>query len=178
MRKLKTWQLVLLIIFYPVGIIYFICWVIYKILHADKSKNANVTLHVNESIPEDYITPNSVDLAKPVKSDIDYREVRTRTLWLGGIDFDLLDKVKVGDKVILVQEDTDEHENPVKVLWNGEILGYLSGKHKVIQKKIYDRLADVHEIYATINEIKHTSDFDGCSIRIMKKDYLYDLENA
>lgn len=26
MKKLKTWQLVLLIIFYPVGIIYFIVW--------------------------------------------------------------------------------------------------------------------------------------------------------
>lgn len=34
MKKLKTWQKVLLIIFYPVGIVYFIIWLIYK----DKSK--------------------------------------------------------------------------------------------------------------------------------------------
>ncbi len=30
MRKLKTWQLVLLIIFYPAGIVYFIYWLCNK----------------------------------------------------------------------------------------------------------------------------------------------------
>lgn len=30
MRKLKTWQLVLLIIFYPVGLVYFIIWLCKK----------------------------------------------------------------------------------------------------------------------------------------------------
>lgn len=30
MKKLKTWQFVLLIIFYPIGIIYFIVWLLNK----------------------------------------------------------------------------------------------------------------------------------------------------
>ncbi|MBE6699454.1 MAG: hypothetical protein E7584_04360 [Ruminococcaceae bacterium] len=38
MKKLKTWQLVLLIIFYPVGIIYFIFW----LLNRSKSSNKNL----------------------------------------------------------------------------------------------------------------------------------------
>lgn len=45
MKKLKWWQIVLLIIFYPIGILYFIFWLIKKV-KLNKSNNQEFTFKV------------------------------------------------------------------------------------------------------------------------------------
>ena len=47
MKKLKTWQLVLLIIFYPVGIVYFIVWLCNR-KKQPATNGGGATKHIDE----------------------------------------------------------------------------------------------------------------------------------
>lgn len=54
MKKLKTWQLVLLIIFYPVGIVYFIVW----LCNRNKQKSHPVPQQAPENFDYDIVFVN------------------------------------------------------------------------------------------------------------------------
>lgn len=96
-----------------------------------------------------------------------------RVLWLGGVDFGVLSRCNVGDKLKLCPSPTKDFPCGVSVhTASGDLLGYLSGRHPQIQKKVFDKLNSGIDIPAEIREIKHSADFDGCSIWVIKSDYM------
>ena len=55
MKKLKTWQFILLIIFYPIGIIYFIVW----LMNRNKAVNSNSVSECNYSADTVWVNKGS-----------------------------------------------------------------------------------------------------------------------
>lgn len=72
MKKLKKWQFISLIIFYPIGIIYFLVWIIYKCTSAKKKPatsytNTQSTNNINNqmhTVPKESNTENNYEYIK------------------------------------------------------------------------------------------------------------------
>ncbi len=121
MKKLKTWQLVLLIIFYPAGIIYFIVWL------CNRNKQPAY-------IPPASTAPDNVmhiDTSKlTVLEDFHSKVV--------GVTFNnddgtsrqnIIKSCKVGDDIILKPVPTKEYPDAIGVFNNcGQQLGHLKAE--------------------------------------------------
>ncbi len=117
MKKLKTWQLILLIVFYPIGIIYFIVWLI------NKNKKPVTT-----------VPPQQLNIL---------REFHSKVV---GVTFandngtsrqDIIRRCKTGDDLVFKPTPTDKHPESIGVFNNrGEQLGNVSADtaHELITK--------------------------------------------
>ena len=112
MKKLKTWQLILLIIFYPVGIVYFVVWLCKRNKQQTKSSA-------------------SIDSSKMTI----LRDFHTKVV---GVTFDndngtsrqeIIKNCRVGEDIILKPVPTKEYPDAIGVFnTRGQQLGYISAE--------------------------------------------------
>lgn len=148
MKKLKTWQLVLLIIFYPVGIIYFIVWL------CKKNKNG---------------------VAAPVKVNSSkmsvVRDFNTKVV---GVTFgndngtsrqEIIKGCKAGEDIIFKPVPTAEYPDAIGVFnKRGQQLGHLNAELAAEMKNKYPN----NPMSVTINNITGGGDKSyGCNLHII-----------
>lgn len=146
MKKLKTWQKVLLIIFYPVGIIYFIVWLC----------NRN----------------NGGGTAAPAPAKLSVlRDFNTKIV---GVTFGnddgssrqaIIKKSKEGEDIILKPIPTDEYPDAIGVFnKRGEQLGHINAELAAELKNKYPN----NPMSVTINNITGGGDKNyGCNLHII-----------
>lgn len=119
MKKLKTWQLVLLIIFYPVGIVYFIVWL------CKRNKKPAAIAVTTRSIVRDFHT-------KVVGVTFDNDNGTSRQ--------EIIKNCKEGDDIILKPVPTPEYPDAIGVFnAKGQQLGHINA----------DLAAELKEEYGT-----------------------------
>ena len=150
MKKLKTWQLVLLIIFYPAGIIYFIIWL------------------CNRNKQPAYIPPASTAPAPAVTREV-VREMYSNVVATvypnenGTSRQAYIAKLKQGEDLLFHPAPTDEYPDSIGVFTTrNEQIGVLS----------YQTLNELRGLYTyndasvTVNEVLHTERGLGVSMLI------------
>lgn len=144
MKKLKTWQKVLLIIFYPVGIVYFIVWLCKRNKGATPAPVGNSASKV---IKEMY--SNVVGTVYP-NSD-------------GSIRQSYIVKLKVGDDLFFHPAPTDEYPDSI---------GVFTKDNKQIGVLSYQTLNELRGLYlennasVSVSEILHSERGLGVSMLI------------
>lgn len=117
MKKLKTWQLILLIIFYPIGIIYFIVWLINK-----NKKPVN-------SVPPQQLNTIREFHSKVVGVTFNNSNGTSRQ--------EIIKKCKPGDDLVFKPTPTPEYPESIGVFnAHGEQLGFVNAElaHELITK--------------------------------------------
>lgn len=116
MKKLKTWQFVLLVIFYPIGIIYFIVWLLNK-----SNKKSEVAAANGQG------TAVNVDNLRIV------RDIHTKVVGVtfgnndGSSRQKYISQCKEGQQVQLIPMNDPEHPESTGVFtMNGKQLGHLT----------------------------------------------------
>ncbi len=151
MKKLKSWQIVLLIIFYPIGIIYFIYWLCNKNKHTAENKQTNVA---------------RFDTSKAIV----IKEFHTKVV---GVTFknddgtsrqEHIKNCSIGEDAIFKPVPTDEFPNAIGVFTaNGKQLGHLSEDVACELKNQYP----TNPMSVTISNITGGGDYNyGCNIKI------------
>lgn len=141
MKKLKPWQIVLLIVFYPVGIVYFIIWL------CKKNKTA---APVSRSIMRDFNT-------KVVGVTFGNDDGTSRQ--------EIIKSCKPGDDIILKPVPTKEYPDAIGVFnKKGQQLGHIGAELASELKEKYPRNA----MSVTINNITGGGDKNyGCNLHIV-----------
>ena len=145
MKKLKTWQLVLLIIFYPVGLVYFIIWLCKR-------------------------NGSGASTVKPSKLTV-IRDFNTKVV---GVTFGnddgtsrqgIIKKCKAGEDIILKPIPTEEYPDAIGVFnKRGEQLGHLNAELAAEMKEKYP----TNPMSVTINNITGGDDKSyGCNLHII-----------
>lgn len=146
MKKLKPWQIVLLVIFYPVGIVYFIVWLCKRNKGATPASVGN-TCKTSKEIKEMY--SNVVGTVYP-NSD-------------GSIRQSYIAKLKVGDDLFFHPAPTDEYPDSI---------GVFTKDNKQIGVLSYQTLNELRGLYlennasVSVNEILHSERGLGVSMLI------------
>lgn len=146
MKKLKTWQKVLLIIFYPVGIIYFIVWLCNRNNGGGTAAPATAKL----SVLRDFNT-------KIVGVTFGNDDGSSRQA--------IIKKSKEGEDIILKPVPTDEYPDAIGVFnKRGEQLGHISAELATELKNKYSN----NPMSVTINNITGGGDKNyGCNLHII-----------
>lgn len=145
MKKLKPWQIVLLVIFYPVGIVYFIVWL------CKRNKDG----------------ASAID---PSKQNV-IRDFNTKVV---GVTFGngdgssrqaIIKNSKAGDDIILKPVPTVEYPDAIGVFnKNGQQLGHISAELAAEMKNKYS----TNPMSVTINSITGGGDKNyGCNLHII-----------
>ena len=151
MKKLKTWQLVLLIIFYPVGIIYFIVWLCNRNKQPAASATPAMKIDTNKlTVIEDFHT-------KVVGVTFNNDDGTSRQ--------NIIKNCKAGEDIIFKPVPTKEYPDAIGVFnKKGQQLGHLSqGVAAEIKNKYGYNLMSV-----TISNITGGGDLSyGCNLHIV-----------
>lgn len=144
MKKLKTWQLVLLIIFYPVGIVYFIVWL------CKRNKKPAAPVAQARAIIRDINT-------KVVGVTFGNDDGTSRQAIIKGC--------KAGEDIILKPVPTPEYPDAVGVFnTRGEQLGHINADLAAELKEKYG----TNPMSVTINNITGGGDKNyGCNLHII-----------
>lgn len=146
MKKLKTWQKVLLIIFYPVGIIYFIVW----LCNRNNGGGAATPAPAKLSVLRDFNT-------KIVGVTFGNDDGSSRQA--------IIKKSKEGEDIILKPVPTDEYPDAIGVFnKRGEQLGHINAELAAELKNKYPN----NPMSVTINNITGGGDKNyGCNLHII-----------
>lgn len=151
MKKLKTWQFILLIIFYPVGIVYFIVWLCKR----NKKPNTNATpaMRVDMSkltIVEDFHT-------KVVGVTFNNDDGTSRQ--------SIIKNCKAGDDIVFKPVPTNEYPDAIGVFnAKGQQLGHLSQGVAAEIKNKYG----YNPMSVTVSNVTGGGDLSyGCNLHIV-----------
>lgn len=143
MKKLKTWQFVLLIIFYPVGIIYFIVWL------CKRNKTPTVSIEQRNIIRDMH--------SKVVGVTFGNDDGTSRQAYI--------EKLKPGDELILKPMPTPDYPNAIGVFTvGGKQIGYVKDELAVALVNEYPK----NLMQVTVANITGGGDKNyGCNIHIV-----------
>lgn len=143
MRKLKPWQIVLLVIFYPVGIVYLIVWLCNKNKKTPSAQEA-------PTVARDFNT-------KIVGVTFGNEDGTSRQ--------EYIKKLKTGDDIIFKPMGTAEHPEAIGVFNNkGQQLGYLSAELAAELKEKYP----LNPMSVTVSGVTGGGDKTyGCNLHIV-----------
>lgn len=144
MKKLKTWQIVLLVIFYPVGIVYLIVWL------CNKNKTPKEKRQTSFTIARDFNT-------KVVGVTFGNDDGSSRQ--------EYIKKMKSGDDIIFKPMATKEHPEAIGVFdKKGHQLGYLNAE---LATEIKEKYA-TNPMSVTVSGVTGGGDKTyGCNLHIV-----------
>lgn len=151
MKKLKTWQKVLLIIFYPVGIIYFIVWLCYRNKQAATGAAPVMHIDMNKlSVVRDFHT-------KVVGVTFNNDDGSSRQA--------IIKNSKIGEDIIVKHLPTAEYPDAIGVFnKKGQQLGHLS---QSVAAEIKNEFG-YNPMSITISNITGGGDYNyGCNLHII-----------
>lgn len=141
MKKLKPWQIVLLVIFYPVGIVYLIVWLCNK---NKKEKQGSLTVARDFNTKVVGVTFGNDD---------------------GSSRQEYIKRMKTGDDIIFKSMATKEHPEAIGVFnKNGQQLGYLNAELASEIKEKYP----INPMSVTVSGVTGGGDKTfGCNLHII-----------
>ena len=148
MKKLKTWQIVLLVIFYPVGLVYFIIWLVTR--NKQRQSNSQRIDSSNLEIIKDFHT-------KVVGVTFNNENGTSRQT--------IIKACKPGDDVIFKPTPTKEYPDSVGVFNAiGKQLGNLNAELASELKNQYSK----NPMSVTVSNVTGGGDYNyGCNLHVV-----------